>query len=85
LFQVALALLWKFHNARTGLCIPSYETIAAAARVSTDTVRRAIDALQAAGVLTWVNRLKRVWDGGCINQELCTKKIALIRKGFFVA
>jgi Helix-turn-helix domain len=61
--EIALALLWKFHNAGAGVCIPSYETVAATVGCSTNTVRRALAALQAAGVLTWTNRLKRVWDG----------------------
>ena len=61
--EVALALLWKYHNAATGLCIPSYQTIADAVGCSTDTVRRALVALQAAGVIAWTNRLKRIWDG----------------------
>ena len=43
------ALLWAFHNAKSGLCFPSYETIA-----------EAIKALEDDGVLSWCHRLKRV-------------------------
>jgi hypothetical protein len=54
------ALLWAFHNARSGLCFPSYETIAEAAHCARSTVAEAIRALEDAGVLTWVQRIKRV-------------------------
>ena len=54
------ALLWAFHNARSGLCFPSYEKIAEAAHCARSTVAEAIKALEDAGVLTWVNRIKRV-------------------------
>jgi hypothetical protein len=57
--DVLRALLWKFHNALTGRCFPSYEAIAEAANVSRATAADAIVALEAAGVLTWVNRLVR--------------------------
>jgi hypothetical protein len=54
------ALLWTFHNARRGLCFPSYERIAEAAHCARSTVAEAIRALEDAGVLSWVNRIKRV-------------------------
>jgi CRP-like cAMP-binding protein len=54
------ALLWAFHNARSGLCFPSYETIAEAAGCARSTVAEAIRALEDSGVLTWVQRIKRV-------------------------
>ena len=54
------ALLWGFHNARSGLCFPSYETIAARAGCARSTVAEAIKALEDAGILTWVNRIERV-------------------------
>ena len=57
--EVLQALLWGFHNSRTGCCFPSYEAIAAKARCCRDTVYEAIKALEAAGILTWVNRLVR--------------------------
>ena len=57
---VAEALLWGFHNARSGLCFPSYEKIAEKAGCARSTVAEAIKALEAAGVLTWVHRIVRI-------------------------
>jgi hypothetical protein len=54
------ALLWAFHNARSGLCFPSYEKIAEAAGCARSTVAEALHALEDAGILTWVHRIKRV-------------------------
>jgi Helix-turn-helix domain len=54
------ALLWGFHNAKNGLCFPSYEKIAEAALCARSTVAEAIKALEDAGVLSWVQRIKRV-------------------------
>jgi len=54
------ALLWAFHNAKSGLCYPSYETIAEKAGCARSTVAEALKALELAGVLSWVHRLKRV-------------------------
>ena len=54
------ALLWGFHNARSGLCFPSYETIAAKAGCARSTVAEAIRALEEAGILSWVNRITRI-------------------------
>ena len=54
------ALLWGFHNARSGLCFPSYEKIAARADCARSTVAEAIKALEDAGLLTWVNRIVRI-------------------------
>lgn len=56
------ALLWGFHNARSGLCFPSYESIAERAGCARSTVAEAIKALEEAGLLTWVNRIARVRD-----------------------
>jgi CRP-like cAMP-binding protein len=58
------ALLWGFHNATTGRCFPSYEAIAAKADVARSTVYEAIHALEAAGILSWVNRIKRIREWG---------------------
>jgi hypothetical protein len=58
--DVLKALLWGFHNARTGVCFPSYETIAAKAECNRDTVYEALKALEWAGVLTWQNRITRI-------------------------
>ena len=54
------ALLWVFHNARSGGCFPSYETIADKAGCARSTVAEAIKALEFAGVLTWQNRIVRI-------------------------
>jgi len=54
------ALLWGFHNARSGLCFPSYATIAERAGCARSTVAEAIKALEDAGLLTWVNRIVRI-------------------------
>ena len=57
--EVFEALLWGFHNSKTGLCFPSYEQIAEKAKCCRDTVYEAIKVLEAANVLTWVNRIWR--------------------------
>ena len=54
------ALLWAFHNARSGCCFPSYERIADRAGCARSTVAEAIKALEWAGVLTWQNRITRI-------------------------
>ena len=53
------ALLWGFHNAASGLCFPSYEAIAEKAGCARSTVAEAIKALENAGLLTWVHRIRR--------------------------
>jgi hypothetical protein len=58
--DVLRALLWQFHNARSGCCCPSYERIGEAAGCSRSTAALALRALEFAGVLTWVNRIVRV-------------------------
>jgi hypothetical protein len=63
--DVLRALLWAFHNARTGCCFPSYERIAERAGCARSTVADAIKALEFAGVLTWQNRITRI-------REQCT-------------
>lgn len=57
---VLQALLWGFHNAASGCCYPSYEAIADRAGCARSTVYEAIRALEQIGVLSWVNRIKRV-------------------------
>jgi AraC-like DNA-binding protein len=54
------ALLWAFHNAKSGLCFPSYERIAEAAGCARSTVAEALKALEGARILSWVNRIKRI-------------------------
>ena len=58
--EVLEALLWGFHNARSGCCFPSYEAIAARAECARSTVAEALKALEWAGVLTWQNRITRI-------------------------
>jgi len=58
--RVLRALLWAFHNSRTGCCFPGYEAIAAKAECCRDTVYEALKALEWAGVLTWQNRITRI-------------------------
>jgi Helix-turn-helix domain len=65
-FEVLKALLWAFHNAKSGRCFPSYETIARKADCGEDTVARAIVALEQAGLLSWCNRLARVAIKGVV-------------------
>ena len=54
------ALLWRFHNSRSGVCFPSYEAIAAKAECARSTVAEALKALEWAGVLTWQHRITRI-------------------------
>jgi Helix-turn-helix domain len=58
--DVLQALLWAFHNSRSGVCFPSYESIAARAGCARSTVARAIKLLEWAGVLSWQHRLARI-------------------------
>jgi Helix-turn-helix domain len=58
--DVLQALLWGFHNSRSGVCFPSYERIAEAAECARSTVAEALKALEWAGVLTWQNRITRI-------------------------
>lgn len=58
--EVGKVLLWVFHNVKTGLCFPSYETIAKEVGCHRDTIGEAIKMLEAAGILTWCNRRTRV-------------------------
>ena len=59
-FEVLEALLWDFHNSKTGICFPSYEKIAEKAGCCRDTVYEAIKALEFAGIMTWVHRLAKI-------------------------
>jgi hypothetical protein len=57
--DVLRTLLWRFHNRKTGACFPSYERIAAEASCCESSVADALKQLEAAGILTWCNRLVR--------------------------
>ena len=56
--DVLEALLLGFGGA-SGLCFPGYARIAEKARCAASTVGEAIKALEDAGLLSWVNRIKR--------------------------
>ena len=58
--DVLQALLWGFHNSRSGICFPSYEKIAEKAECARSTVAEALKVLEWAGVLTWQNRITRI-------------------------
>jgi hypothetical protein len=58
--DVLRALLWGFHNSRTGICFPSYERIAENAGCHRSTVAEGLKALEFAGVLTWQHRITRI-------------------------
>ena len=49
---------------QSGRCFPSYERIAEKADCSRATVYTAINALERAGILTWVNRIARIREWG---------------------
>jgi hypothetical protein len=57
--DVLQALLWGFHNSRTGCCFPSYERIAEKAECARSTVAEALRVLEWAGVLSWQHRITR--------------------------
>jgi len=58
--DVLETLLWQFHNAKSGLCFPSLESIAEKARCTRSTVAEAIKALEQAGLLSWDNGIARI-------------------------
>jgi len=58
--DVLEALLWGFHNSRSGVCFPGYEAIAAKAECARSTVAEALKVLEWAGVLTWQHRIARI-------------------------
>src|SRR3954453_22342181 len=54
--EVLRALLFTFLNMQTGACFPSHQQIAQAAGCCVETVRKAIRALEAAGIVQTVRR-----------------------------
>jgi hypothetical protein len=60
--DVLLALLWLIHDGKSGQCNPAYATIADKAGCAPSTVGLALKALEAVGILSWVNRIHRVRD-----------------------
>ena len=81
---VLKALLWGFHNAKSGLCFPSYEKIAEAASCARSTVAEAIKALEDAGILSWVNRLKRVAEASrdLFGHRMCKTRVIRTSNGY---
>lgn len=63
-YLILEVLVWGFHNARSGVCIPGYETIAQRAGCARSTVAKAIKMLEEAGLLSWVHRIVRVREAG---------------------
>ena len=63
--DVLEALLWGFHNSRSGCCFPSYAAIAEKAECGRSTVYEALKVLELARVLSWQHRLTRI-------RETCT-------------
>jgi Helix-turn-helix domain len=47
------ALLWAFHNAKSGLRFPSYEKIAEAAGCARSSIAGALKALESCGIFSW--------------------------------
>ena len=58
--DILRALLYKFANLKDGRCFPAYDKIADEAGCHDRTVGRCLPELEAAGLLTWVNRVLRV-------------------------
>jgi hypothetical protein len=53
-------MLWLIHDGRSGQCNPACATIAEKAGCAPSTVGEAVKALEAVGILSWVNRIHRV-------------------------
>lgn len=56
-------LLLRFHNASTGLCCPSLDTLQAATGLCRQTIITALRRLEAVGVLVITRRIVRLWQG----------------------
>ncbi len=63
-----LRVLADMHNGKSGLCWPAIRTICKRSGYSKSTVRRAINALEAAGLLVVHHRLREGtrWHRSCI-------------------
>ena len=57
--EILHALLFDFANLKDGRCIPGYEKIAAAAGCHARTVGRCLPDLESAGLISFVNRIRR--------------------------
>lgn len=58
--DVLHAMLWLIHDGKSGQCNPALATIADKAGCCSNTVIAAIKALEACGILSWVNRITRI-------------------------
>lgn len=65
-YVVFETLLYGFHNAVSGHCFPSYETLAKSAGCARSTIALAVQLLEASGLLTWHNRISRIRTQGLI-------------------
>jgi hypothetical protein len=61
-YAVGRALLYTFHNSRNGRYFPGYEAIAAAADCHRSSVAEYIAMLEDNEILTWDQRIKRVYE-----------------------
>ncbi len=68
---VLRCLLLRFHNRKTGLCYPSYSAIQEATGLCRQSIARALDRLERAGVLRITRRLVRIASeaGGIICRQ----------------
>jgi helix-turn-helix protein len=64
--QVLRALLWRFHNRRTGLCCPSYDAIRRVTGLCRQSIANALERLEAAGILRRQRRLRRQLQRGIV-------------------
>lgn len=73
---VLRCLLLRFHNARDGLCCPSYDTLEAATGLCRQSIATALQRLAAVGILRVVRRLARAVRGGVVRCEQATNLYA---------
>jgi hypothetical protein len=66
-FFVLVAILYDFHNSKTGACYPTRDKIAARAGVCLKTVDRAKAALEQLKLITWTRCLCRDRSGLSVN------------------
>jgi hypothetical protein len=66
---VLRCLLLTFHNARTGLCVPSYATLQRSTGLCRQSIATALARLVAARLLAITRRLNRIVAGGIVRCE----------------
>ena len=63
-FRVLKAMLWEFHNSRTGHCFPSYEShCREGANAAGIPSMKQSTPWRASGILDWVNRFDKIYIG----------------------